>query len=427
MRILLIAYEFPPSASPQSLRWAYLCRELANRGHDVHVLTIDLGGHTPGLPSLPASVTVHSTFAGPFRGLFAARRKFRARKQESAPTATAQTTSISRSGWKQRLSQQAQSLLAAILFPDARGEWLPWARVRLRRLLKLLNPDLVISSHEPATTLQLGLLAKRQGYRWIADLGDPVLATYTPKRWQSRAEQLESVTCREADQLIVTTETTRALLISRHKQTAPITVISQGFDQHVITESELPIPVTWDQTELLYTGSLYQFRRIDALLEALEKTTNIRLNIASIALPESLVIWMQKHPNKIRLLGFLPHSTALQLQRKAHILINIANDDPDQIPGKIYEYLGARRPVLHIRNTHDAISDLLQRTNRGWPCCNDAEAITTTLNQIIAQLPMTLPECSTDEIIQHSWQALALQVEALAFKTLKKEDEIGAA
>ena len=28
MRILLIAYEFPPSPSPQSLRWTYLVREL---------------------------------------------------------------------------------------------------------------------------------------------------------------------------------------------------------------------------------------------------------------------------------------------------------------------------------------------------------------------------------------------------------------
>ena len=37
MRFLLIAYEFPPSPSPQSLRWAYLVRELIALGHQVKV------------------------------------------------------------------------------------------------------------------------------------------------------------------------------------------------------------------------------------------------------------------------------------------------------------------------------------------------------------------------------------------------------
>lgn len=56
MRFLLIAYEFPPSPSPQSLRWAYLARELVARGHRVKVLTIHLGGETPGLPELPPAL-----------------------------------------------------------------------------------------------------------------------------------------------------------------------------------------------------------------------------------------------------------------------------------------------------------------------------------------------------------------------------------
>ena len=43
LRILLIAYEFPPSPSPQSLRWAYLANRLVAAGHDVHVLAPDIG------------------------------------------------------------------------------------------------------------------------------------------------------------------------------------------------------------------------------------------------------------------------------------------------------------------------------------------------------------------------------------------------
>jgi hypothetical protein len=38
MRILLIAYDYPPLSSPQAIRWYYLSRELARRGVELHVL-----------------------------------------------------------------------------------------------------------------------------------------------------------------------------------------------------------------------------------------------------------------------------------------------------------------------------------------------------------------------------------------------------
>ncbi len=416
MRLLLIAYEFPPSASPQSLRWAYLVRELANRGHDVHVLTIDLGGHTPGLPELPDTVTIHRTYAGPFRGLFAIRRKLRARRPADATTAMAAPAApASRQGWKHRLSERVQTLLAGLLFPDARGEWLPWGRRRLLRLLDALDPDLVISSHEPATTLELGLLAKARGYPWIADLGDPVLASYTPARWQRRAGLLEARVCRDADILLVTTATARELMATRHGRSNGIEIVTQGYDATADADG-VAAPIAMDRTriELLYTGSLYRFRRIDAVLDALERMPEARLNIASISLPDELLAWAARFPDRIRVLGFLPHRQALRLQREADVLVNIANDDPRQIPGKVYEYLGAKRPILHLGNPDDAIAGLLRRTGRGWACANDADAIAECLQAATQRLRQPLPECTTDEVADHSWQALAARVEALA-------------
>ena len=59
MRILVIAYEFPPSPSPQSLRWKHLSAELARQGHEVHVLTVDAVA-TGAAP--PDGVVVHRVF-----------------------------------------------------------------------------------------------------------------------------------------------------------------------------------------------------------------------------------------------------------------------------------------------------------------------------------------------------------------------------
>lgn len=416
MRILLIAYEFPPSASPQSLRWAYLARELAHKGHDLHVLTIDLGGQTPGLPELPDSITIHRTYAGPFRGLFAMRRKLRARRQVATETSAAPlpaSTSTNLHGWKRLLSERVQTLLARIVFPDARGEWMPWGRRRLLRLLNELAPSVVISSHEPATTLELGLLAKGRGYAWIADLGDPVLAGYTPARWRLRANRLEARVCREADAVIVTTEATRNLLMERHGHRDDVIVVSQGYDATAETEAELPVEMDPARTELLYTGSLYRFRRMDELLHALEELPGVRLNIASVSLPDELMAWAARFPERIRLLGFLPHRVALGLQRRADVLVNIANDDPLQIHGKVYEYLGANRPILHLGKPDDAIGSLLHRTGRGWACANDAGDIIRVLKGLAGRRPL-LPNDGDGEVASHSWQALAGRVEALA-------------
>lgn len=421
MRILLIAYEFPPSASPQSLRWAYLARELAHKGHDVHVLTIDLGGQTPGLPELPDRITIHRTYAGPFRGLFAMRRKLRARLQEDGeapPAPLPASTSTNLQGWRRQLSERIQTALARIVFPDARGEWMPWARRRLLRLLDEVAPSVVISSHEPATTLELGLLAKGHGHAWVADLGDPVLAGYTPARWRQRAEQLEARVCREADAVIVTTEATRILLLDRHGHRDDVIVVSQGYDAAGETEVDLPVEMDPNRTELLYTGSLYRFRRMDELLHALEALPDVRLNIASISLPSELIAWAARFPERIRLLGFLPHRIALGLQRRADVLVNIANDDPLQIPGKVYEYLGANRPILHLGQPDDAIGSLLNRTGRGWSCPNDAGDIIHALQAVAGRRPLV--PTGDEEIASHSWQALAVRVEALVTRLAKR-------
>ena len=126
---------------------------------------------------------------------------------------------------------------------------------------------MVISSHEPATTLQLGLRAKQAGFRWVADLADPVLAPYTLPRWQSTARQLEADVCDNADAILVTTPAARGLLMDRHTGMAPVTVLTQGFDDSEPAVTRMT-PGESGLLELLYTGSFYSFRTANTLLRA---------------------------------------------------------------------------------------------------------------------------------------------------------------
>lgn len=393
LRILLIAYEFPPSPSPQSLRWAYLAGRLAASGHDVHVMAPDLGGTGAGLPVPGPGLRIHRVWPGPMRTLLdrlARRRQLGAdvRIEEPAGTEDDSFADVGaveppRLNWKGRLLERGQGLVSRVLFPDLRGEWAWPARRALPRILARVRPDVVITSHEPATTLTLGAEARRRGFRWVADLGDPVLAGYTPDRWRRRALALEARVLREADHVLVTTDGTRALLRGRHPEGAPITVVPQGFDERAVNGCTAPRIAGPAPLELLYAGRFYGFRDPRPLVEGVLRVPGVRLNIASGNVPEWLVRLARQHPGQLRLLGCMPHRRLLALQRQAGVLVNIANVDPAQIPGKVFEYLGACRPILHLQAQEmDAVGRMLAERSRGWACMATVESIAGALQRL---------------------------------------------
>ncbi|HXH01575.1 MAG TPA: glycosyltransferase [Xanthomonadaceae bacterium] len=462
MRILLIAYEFPPSPSPQSLRWTYLVRELALAGHEVHVLTPHLGGEAEGLPELPAEVIVHRTYAGPVRGALAARRDRHLQLTGGRPQAIGEdpiawqmslqefaaaglgklapeelvalnawlctkaalgggVARPSRYGWKHALSEFIQARATDVLFPDIRGEWLWPARRQLRRLLDKLQPDVAIASHEPATSLQLGVIARANGVPLLADLGDPVLAAYTPARWRRRALALERQLCAVADHISVTAPASAELLGERHGRREGISLLLQGFDDRAFDprratphhgHPESPL-------QLLYTGSFYGFRRAETLLEAVRAVPGVRLGIATIVAPQSVRDACRESPEQFHLHGFLPHLLAMRMQRRADVLINIANAEAAQVPGKLLEYMGAGRPILHLRSSGaDHGADLLTKTGGALVVGQDVSELTDSLRRLLAAkrsstLDAQFPPRDAARIGEYGWSRIAARLEAI--------------
>lgn len=446
MRVLLIAYDFPPIPSPQSLRWAYLVRELDRRGHEVRVLTVDTPGYgAGGLPALSDSVRVHRVWPG----LLASGRLSRGvRIDHGVPYWTAPPRAPSMLGvepmvaseslnWKGKLYFGSKWLLfrmaggrvksailgalrrgmSAWMFPDHRAEWAFWSRGELRRMLSDQQPDAVITSHEPAFTLSLGSEAKRRGFTWVADLGDPVLAPYTSAAWRTHALALEKEVCTHADLVTVTSERTISILQERHgMRPGRMHLLTQGFDaeRRAYMASDTGVTFEDDLVELLYTGSFYSFRRIDALLEAVAVVKGVRLTVATIAPPDVLVEASVNLPEKVRIIGFQPHDSALELQRRCDVLVNIANDDPMQVPGKIYEYLGSGTQILHIGGV-DGAAELIAKLNAGVWERDDAAALAARLREFredkLQRGDRAWRRAPAEAIAQYSWQALAASFE----------------
>lgn len=388
MRVLLVAYDYPPTQSPRALRWRYLTRELALLGHEVHVLVPDLGEAGIESPAGPGRVVLHRSFPGPFGSLVRAGNRRRGGADRAGPVAAPRNAA--RLNWRGALVDAGKRLAGLLLFPDVRAEWNPWARLRLRRLLHYTRPDVVVTSHEPASTLSMGLLARRGGFPWVADLGDPVCAAYTPRRWRKRAWALEARVCAQADRVLVTNEATRALLVERHGlDRERCVVLSNGYDDRRTREDHEDagrVAFDADRLELVYAGRLYGYRDPAPLLRAVAASEGVRLTLVVPDPPpaDAAGTIASTASERLRVLGPQPHARVMRMLESADVLVNFGDQgQPVRTPAKLFEYFGIERPILHVHSDGaDAAADLLDRARRGWSCAGDADSLVALLAEL---------------------------------------------
>src|SRR5262249_9289560 len=81
-------------------------------------------------------------------------------------------------------------------------------------------------------------------------------------------------------------------------------------------------------------------------------------------------------------LGHVSRPASLAIQRSADALVLVSGTTPSSIPLKLFEYLGARRPVLHLGHA-GAAERLLDETRGGVTVSpDDREAIVAQLRRI---------------------------------------------
>lgn len=413
MRILLIAYNYPPLASPQAIRWYYLSRELVRHGAEVHVLAPDLAPPPGAALDVPAGVTVHRCDAGGLAGWLArSKRRLRRGDQATLPADAGAERPVGTTtlNWKGRWLHRLQRWLGLVCFPDSRGQWRRPAHVALARLLEDVRPDVLISSHEPAVTLELGLCAAVRVPAWLVDLGDPVLTPYTPARWRRRAAKVEDEVCRAASAILVTTEETRSLLQARHcADIAKIFVLSQGYDDSLPRRPAVRALAHGDSLHLLYSGRFYPFRDPTPLLDAVVALDRIRLTVIAPEVKPELLAYAGRSGGRIVFAGEQSHERVLVWQRECDVLVNIGNAMQAQMPGKLYEYLGSGKPILHCQSVEgDPAEAMLARWRCGWSCRNERAALQAFLTNLLDSSSQLIDAATGDAsaIARHGWSRL---------------------
>ncbi|GIX34497.1 MAG: hypothetical protein KatS3mg126_0276 [Lysobacteraceae bacterium] len=270
--------------------------------------------------------------------------------------------------------------------------------------------------------LILGLrLARRFGLPLISDLGDPVLAPYTPRWRRALHRSLERSVLAASASVLVTNDATRELLCRRHGvDRSRITVLSQGYSEDVALEAVTAQRPSGLPLKLFYSGSLYRGLRSAApVFEALSRIEDVELVIAGDAGEEGVPAG-----GRVRFVGRLSHADVLEWQRRSDVLLSIGNAGTVQVPGKIFEYFGARRPILHVAtDPADACVSLVASLRRGVCCTAEPEqivAVLTRLRQLKldGQLDASF-ELGLKSVEEYSWKRIGDRLSQLCDRVVQ--------
>lgn len=397
MRILVVAYGFPPFNSPGGVRVGKTVMHLFQAGHEVKVIS---ARNQPLERTLPLEIPYENVNYTRWLNV-----------NWLAEQALGGRRNIEKHGYTPRgplrnLLTWGKSLYASVVnLPDSKVGWYPYAVYNGWKLIRHWRPDVILASGLPATTLLIGAtLSRWYGIPWVAELRDLWIGNHyrdeVLPEWRSRLEDwMEQKVLGSARGLITVSEPLARVLRERYR--LPVEVIENGID--LDDQEGMPRKVRPDgRFSITYTGTIQGGRDPSALFLATrmlgERAERLRLvfygryldNVRLLAEQHGVAHLVEVHEP-------VSYRHALKIQRDSDALLLLMWDRPEEegvFTGKVFQYLGARRPILVIGPEHNVAARLLQERGAGVVLL-EPEAIAAQLGRWLDQgqlpdLPMSV-------------------------------------
>jgi glycosyltransferase involved in cell wall biosynthesis len=430
-RLLVITYHFPPDGSIGGQRWAGLCKYLARLGWEIHVITMSPGASN-SMPWIHRHVPARRrTFNDVYKKVV---KRFRHEPaSDSAPAAEA-LPGARRSGLEGLLVDARRILADAMVLPDRARGWVTRAGAAGRSLLAERRFDAVITSGPPHSIYFSGLLATLGGDVpfWI-DMRDPWSMTHEmhlPVDRVISAERaflkgLEGFILPRAAKVLVNTREFASVLKTQQPG-VDIVHFPNGIDLEALPPRP-PHDVT--PCSIAYVGTLYANRNLSSVFAAIaailrdrpDAVGRLRLEVAGpLESPhrermhdEIAAAGLQ---SVVKIHGLIPRESALELLRKSHLALVLAQDQPLCVPAKIYESVGLGVPTLVIAETASAAAREAQRIGAIALEDGDVEGMRVVIEDLLAaRIPITI-----EAKAPISYEELAVQMDRLLRSATKK-------
>ena len=375
-KILIITYYWPPSGGPGVQRWLKFVKYLPAFNIQPIVITVDPRKaaypvtDTSLKNDIPADVEVHYTNTFEPFGIF----KKAAGTQKIPYGGNELEYNI------KFVKKIIHFIRGNIFIPDARRGWNNYAYKKARQIIKKNNIDTVITTSPPHSTQLIGLKLKRKTrIKWIADLRDPWTDIFYYSMFyhtfvaSAIDRGYEKKVLKYADKLIIVSKSMQNLLVDKVSTNIreKFIIITNGYDEEDIKNVISTIPK--NEIVITHTGTLTHIHNIDGLVAALKTTLS-----KGIKLKLKLIGHLNKnikekiHQNEIEHIveysDYIDHTKALKHLGKSTLLLllipEIANNK-GILTGKLFEYLGIKKPVLCIGPVDCDAAEIINNCNAG--------------------------------------------------------------
>jgi glycosyltransferase involved in cell wall biosynthesis len=396
-KVLIISYYWPPSGGAGVQRWLKFVKYLRGFGWEPVVYCPENPEYPESDLSLfkdvPPGIEVIRT---PIWEPYNAYKRFIGQKKEDR----IQAGFLSVKKKNPLIENISVWIRGNIFIPDARKFWIkPSIRFLLNYLVS--HPvDAMVSTGPPHSMHLIALGLKRKlNIPWLADFRDPWTGIdfYHKLQLTSRADKkhhrLERSVLAEADR--VTVVSWNWALDLNNLFPRQYDVVTNGFDPDDFKIDNQEVTNTF---ELTHIGSLNSDRNPGFLWEVLSEicTENqafrddLRLRFIGKC-DISLFQCLEKYHlmGKTEKIEYMPHEEVLKETARSQVLLLLLNNTPNVlgiVPGKIFEYLATRRPILCIGPTNGDSSRIIREAKAGTTCAfDDKTAMKNNLLELYAR------------------------------------------
>ncbi len=384
-KVLIISYYFPPLGMGGAQRPLKFAKYLPQFGWQPTVLTVKPIAYWAQDTSLLEEIaTVPVIRAGSLdpQRILQLMKELRLqrwqRSQQNPDLAKNQNPNLAKDDGSLRakwLGYINNKLLPFFLVPDSKVLWLPLAKRAAHRLLAGGAYDAILTTSPPHSVHLLGRdLAQKYRLPWVADFRDAwsdSVVVHQPTSWHRRMQKkLQKKVLLAADAVVCVIQGILEDFLQQQVDAKKFHLISNGFDpaDYPLTQK----PANEYRFIFCHSGSITRFSNPTPLLAALrrlqaqqpELMKRIKFDFVGY---DALGNFREKVnyfglDQIIEYHGYQTHRRALEILMQADALILIACHDRDAhfIPGKTFEYLGSKKPILAVSNVSDT-RELLEK------------------------------------------------------------------
>ena len=363
-KVLVITYYWPPSGGAGVQRWVKFIKYFKDQNINPFIISVDPDFASYPLidnsltNDIPDNTNVYLTKTNEPYSFY--------KKINNNQTPYAGFANEGRPNFFQKI---ARFIRGNFFIPDSRKGWNNFAYKKAVEILEKENIDTVITTSPPHSTQLIGLkLKETQNIKWIADLRDPWTDIYYYKsmlhtKWAKQKDlNYEKRVIEKSDKVVVVSDSIKQLLLNKSNlvKESKIHIIPNGFD-----DDDFLVSSKNNNSKFLlsYVGTITKDYPLDSIKKSISNL-NINLEFTGKAdEPTKLLLnevaSFNNHVNHKESINLLLASDMLLL-----VIPKISNNK-GILTGKLFEYLGARKPILCIGPTDGDAAKIIEECKAG--------------------------------------------------------------